>query len=179
MAAAWDGLQRVLDRAALLRTSTGRLILCLEADATHANSNLSLDNAAQGFRQIEAAMRRQLGESSWHSWWNLGSARSATARDSKFRTLRVFLGDTSVAVPVGNGDTLTVRERAIMRSEMDVVIDSRAPLLERVLSWVESVSAAPSNAEHCEDLPLSSSPETRPAILFDTNDESYIIQFLN
>jgi hypothetical protein len=45
--AAWDGLQPALDRAALLRTSTGRLILCLEADATHAESALTLDHAAQ------------------------------------------------------------------------------------------------------------------------------------
>eukprot|EP01046_Picozoa_sp_COSAG06_P003442 COSAG06_NODE_134_length_22423_cov_17.315445_23_plen_79_part_00 len=50
----------------------------------------------------------------------LGSGGSTVARDSKFRTLRVFLGDTSAKVTVGDGGSMTVRERAIMRAEMDV-----------------------------------------------------------
>ena len=168
VSAAWEGLQPALDRTALLRTSTGRLVLCLEADATH----------DEGFRQIEAVTRRQISKGSWRSHWTLGSARGTALRESKFRTLRVYLGNTSAVVPVGNGDSLTVRERAIMRSEMDVAIDSRAPLLERVLSWVESVSPSPHVVPSTDDSDksddgLSPHPGSRPAILFDTNDESY------
>ena len=127
VSAAWEGLQPALDRTALLRTSTGRLVLCLEADATHDESNLSLDNAAQGFRQIEAATRRQISKGSWRSHWTPGSARGTALRESKFRTLRVYLGNTSAVVPVGNGDSLTVRERAIMRSEICLLYTSPSP----------------------------------------------------
>jgi hypothetical protein len=79
----------------------------------------------QGFRQIEAATRRQILEDgdTWRRvcWRSLvGGGGSTAARDSKFRTLRVFLGDTSAKVTVGYGGSMTVRERAIMRAEMDV-----------------------------------------------------------
>ena len=76
----------------------------------------------QGFRQIEAATRRQIledGDTLRRVCWRslVGGGGSTAARDSKFRTLRVFLGDTSAKVTVGDGGSMTVRERAIMRRD--------------------------------------------------------------
>lgn len=109
----------------LVRTSTGRRLLVVEADATNSeealalgggSKDLSLEDATQAARVLERAARRQLSA-------------------GRFRMLRVFLGDSRQEFESGSGVQVSLRDRVRAHRSMDVVIDSRAPVLLALLKW--------------------------------------------
>ncbi|OQS03514.1 hypothetical protein THRCLA_04177 [Thraustotheca clavata] len=114
----WTGLR--IDRRYMLRTTTGKLILTMEADLTlseegfHLMTNLqhdlSIEEASQGFRLIE---------------------RAASARiERPFRTLRVMLGDTDQV-----DNQVKLRTRLDAKQECDVFIDAKAIVMLAILKW--------------------------------------------
>jgi hypothetical protein len=123
---AWRGLATVLRADSLIRTSTGRRLLVIEADTTNPgealapssrSSDLSFDDAALAFGRIIAVARAQPGE-------------------AQVRTMRVLLGDSQRRLSTGGGTTITVRQRFDFAGEADVLIDSRAPILLRLRAWL-------------------------------------------
>ena len=127
---AWGGLEPALGGADLVRTGTGRRLLIVEADTTNPgaalalarrSSDLSISDAAMGFRQVEAVARRA------------GGAEHAV------RVLRVVLGDSLRPISTGGGGETSVRERLEFTGEADVVVDSRAPILLALLRWLGSL----------------------------------------
>ena len=117
------------DEAYFLTTKTGKQVLLLEADATNSGDPLSLehhaldltiDDASQGFRRIQERFRA------------LG--------DVDFRTLRVFLGNSLETFTSGGGHEYTLRHRVRYAKEVDILVDSRAPVLTEILSWCDRVA---------------------------------------
>ena len=111
----------------LVKTNMGKNVLLLEADATNSDDPLSLgdqaldltiEDASQGFRRIQELYR------------------SSNALPP-FRTFRVFLGNSLELAKSGGGHSYTLRHRIRYAKEVDVLIDSRAPVLREVLSWCE------------------------------------------
>ena len=122
-----------VDEDCFIHSSTGRNILCLEADATNSDDPLSLgdvsldltiEDAAQGFRRIQ----------------QLYKEGKEAGKVPPFRTLRVFLGNSLEEARSGGGYTYTLRHRVRYAKEVDVLIDSRAPVLQEVLRWCERVA---------------------------------------
>ena len=127
-----------------LRTTTGRQLLYLEADTTNHERSLSLsarstdltiDDASQGFRLIAAAARRMLDD---------GGSSIPGKQRPLLRTMRVVLGD-----PRQCESAKTTAQRRNLRSrirklgEADVLVDSQASVLEAVLRWCAHVGAPP------------------------------------
>jgi len=119
-----------VDECCFLDSSTGRKVLLLEADATNADDplalgdhalDLTIDDAAQGFRRIEELYRRKEGM-------------------PKFGVLRVFLGYSLELSKSGGGHAYTLRHRVRFAKEVDVLIDSRAPVLKEILRWCDRVA---------------------------------------
>jgi Family of unknown function (DUF6739) len=114
----------------MLPTVNGERILYIEADATNIeealalgkhSTDLSLENATQAFRAIEAAA---------HSQHNV-----------KFdRTMRVFLADSLQEIETGGGYTYTLREEVNELQEVDVLIDTIVPLLSEILIWCDRIA---------------------------------------
>jgi hypothetical protein len=113
-----------------VRTSTKRNILLLEADATNGDDPLSLgdqaldltiDDASQGFRRIQDLF-------------------TSSTTLPPFRTLRVYLGNSLETAKSGGGHVYTLRHRVRYAKEVDVLIDSRAPVLKEILRWCDRVS---------------------------------------
>ena len=113
------------------RDKTGERILVLEADATNPHDplalgnaalDLTLDDASQGFRRMQERYTR--------------------AHPSiKFETLRVYLGNSMEIARTGGGHSYTLRHRVKYAKEVDVLIDSRAPVLQRILEWCSKVAS--------------------------------------
>ena len=113
------------------RDKTGERILVLEADATNPHDplalgnaalDLTLDDASQGFRRMQERYTR--------------------AHPSiKFETLRVYLGNSMEIARTGGGHSYTLRHRVKYAKEVDVLIDSRAPVLQRILEWCGKVAS--------------------------------------
>jgi len=109
-------------------------ILILEADATNPHDplalgnaalDLNLDDASQGFRRLQERFSK------------------AHPGDPKpFRTLRVYLGNSLEVARTGGGHSYTLRHRVRYAKEIDVLIDSRAPVLEQILEWCQRVAGA-------------------------------------
>ena len=109
-------------------------ILMLEADATNGNDpltlgetslDLTIEDASQGFRRILERYRDN---------------GFVVGRD--FRVLRVYLGNSMETTTTGGGYAYTLRHRIRYAKEMDVLIDSRAPVLRKILDWCEEVVAS-------------------------------------
>ena len=138
---AWAGLKPTAKW--LLRTTTAKRILCIEADTTPTEDSLSLikaqheadlsvGDALLGFRQLQL---------------NAGLA-------SKTRVLRVVLGNSHQPAISGSGRQYSVRDRAFERGELDVFVDDSAPVLIEVLRWLSSVTAGQkSNNVVCFETP--------------------------
>ncbi|KAK1929470.1 hypothetical protein P3T76_015038 [Phytophthora citrophthora] len=125
----WTGLH--IDESFLLRTTTGKYILCIEADATlkdrafelHVipkaplpkDEELSIEEASQAYRLVER--------------------QAALALQRPFRSLCVLLGDSRELCDLGGESFVTLRERTRLKQEVNVLIDSKAPLLLEVLKW--------------------------------------------
>lgn len=120
----WAALE--IDEDYMLRTTTGKFVLCMEADATHLDgahdlrkvsevSDLTIEDAAQAYRLIERKA-------------------SMTLR-RPFRSLCVFLGDARQLCETGGTKSVTLRERIQLKKEVDVLIDAKAPLLLEILKW--------------------------------------------
>ncbi|KDO25020.1 hypothetical protein SPRG_09750, partial [Saprolegnia parasitica CBS 223.65] len=118
----WTGLR--IDRRYMLKTTTGKLILTMEADVTRAEEafhlmpstipDLSIEEASQGFRLIE---------------------RAAAARiERPFRSLRVILGD-SLQVE----QQVHLRARLEAKNECDVFIDAKAIVMLALLKWAQKL----------------------------------------
>ena len=149
----WDGFP--VSQDCLVRTSTGKNILVLEADATNANDplalgdqalDLTLDDSSQGFRRIEELYSNKLGS-------------------KRFRTLKVYLGNTLEVETSGGGHSYTLRHRVKYSKEVDVLIDSRAPILGEILKWCDRVTAGKKNV----------SASGRKIILFQTSSRQYFL----
>jgi hypothetical protein len=130
----WDRFPA--DRACLLQGANSEdRILILEADATNGNDPLSLDEAtaldltiddtSQGFRRILEQY-----------------ATNGMVAGRDFRTLRVYLGNSMETATTGGGHSYTLRHRVRYAKEVDVLIDSRAPVLKKILEWCETVVGA-------------------------------------
>jgi hypothetical protein len=113
-----------IDASYMLRTTTGKSILCIEADATNldaahnlkrAHDDITLEDASQAYRMIERAASKQIPR--------------------PFRTLCVFLGDSYQLCDTGGTSYVTLRERIRLKKEVDVFIDAKAPLLIEILKW--------------------------------------------
>ena len=137
----------------LMRTSTGKNILVLEADATNANDplalgdqalDLNMDDASQAYRRIEEEMARN-------------------GPGIPFRTLKVFLGNSLEVEKSGGGHAYTLRHRVKYSKEVDVLIDSRAPILGEVLRWCDRVTSGHRNESG------------RKIILFQTSSRQYFL----
>jgi hypothetical protein len=140
----------------LLRTSTGRRLLVLEADATLKDEALAFQGGAgtegkegtqqrgavaidipfemavQGYQRVEHQVGKAL---------NSGNGNS-TQEKILFRTMRVYLGDTVFQqTMIGAAKRVTVRERNAQLREVDVLIDAHAPLLFEVLQWCKRAAA--------------------------------------
>ena len=140
-----------------LRTTTGRKLLYLEADTTNHERSLSLSarstdltmaDASQAFRLIEAAARRMLsltGQASPSPHPHLAkgaSARPPAKPRALLRTLRVVLGDPRQCESSGSRRR-DLRTRISKLGEADVLVDSQASVLEAVLRWCAHVGAPP------------------------------------
>jgi hypothetical protein len=110
-------------------------LLILEADATNPHDplalgntalDLNLDDASQGFRRIQE---------------RFSLAHPPTLGNTKpFRTLRVYLGNSLEIARTGGGHAYTLRHRVRYAKEVDVLIDSRAPVLVQILDWCRRVA---------------------------------------
>lgn len=129
----WSWEKFPVDVACLITGRDGNRFLVLEADATNGNDPLSigqraldltLEDASQGFRRILDQYRQQLG--------------LHVGRD--FSTLRVYLGNSMELTTTGGGYSYTLRHRIRYAKEMDVLIDSRAPVLQKILEWCHTVA---------------------------------------
>ncbi|KAG2768292.1 hypothetical protein JG687_00000529 [Phytophthora cactorum] len=125
----WTGLH--VDGSFLLRTTTGKYILCIEADATlkdrafelrvmteaplPRDEELTIEDASQAYRLVER--------------------QAALALKRPFRSLCVLLGDSRQPCDLGGESFVTLRERMRLKQEVNVLIDSKAPLLLEVLKW--------------------------------------------
>lgn len=111
-----------------------RKLLILEADATNPHDplalgnaalDLNLDDASQGFRRLQERF-----------------SRAHPGEPKPFRTLRVYLGNSLEVSRTGGGHSYTLRHRVRYAKEIDVLIDSRAPVLERILEWCKRVAGS-------------------------------------
>jgi len=150
----WEGFPVAQD--CLVRTTTGKQVLVLEADATNANDplalgdqalDLTLDDSSQGFRRIEELYSKRLGS-------------------NRFRTLKVYLGNALEVETSGGGHSYTLRHRVKFSKEVDVLIDSRAPILGEILKWCDRVTAGKKSV-------LSASG--KKIILFQTSSRQYFL----
>ncbi|KAI9096650.1 hypothetical protein DFS34DRAFT_650736 [Phlyctochytrium arcticum] len=127
---AYAGL--TVDEPSLLKTKTGERLLYLEADGTNSedalrlgthSADLSLDDASAAFRMIEDVAERSQGL-------------------PDFSTIRVFLGDTLQKSQTGGGVEFSLRQRVRFRHEVDILIDSKTPILTEIIKWADK-NAAP------------------------------------
>lgn len=118
----WSQLE--IDASYMLRTTTGKNILCIEADATNLDrahelqkptNDVTIEDAAQAYRLIERAASRRI--------------------QRPFRSLCVFLGDSLQLCDTGGKHFVTLRDRMRLKKEVDVLIDAKAPLLLEILKW--------------------------------------------
>jgi len=151
----WEGFP--VSPECLVRTSTGKNILILEADATNANDplalgdqalDLTLDDASQAFRRLEELYANKLGS-------------------KRFRTLKVHLGNTLEVETSGGGHSYTLRHRVKYSKEVDVLIDSRAPILGEILRWCDRVTAGRQS--------VLSTTSGRKIVLFQTSSRQYFL----
>jgi hypothetical protein len=126
----WDGFP--VSSECFIQTRAREHVLILEADATNSNDplalgdqalDLTIDDASQGFRRIQ-----DLYESS--------------EIHSSFRLLRVYLGNSLEISKSGGGHAYTLRHRIRYAKEVDVLIDSRAPVLKEILHWCDIVTTS-------------------------------------
>ncbi|RLN87988.1 hypothetical protein BBJ28_00008861 [Nothophytophthora sp. Chile5] len=120
-----------VDESFMLRTTTGKYILCIEADATlmdrafelrvlpiaplPQDEELSVEDASQAYRLVER--------------------QAAVALKRPFRSLCVLLGDSRQLCDLGGDSFVTLQERTRLKKEVNVLIDAKAPLLLEVLKW--------------------------------------------
>ncbi|KAJ3020160.1 hypothetical protein HKX48_001212 [Thoreauomyces humboldtii] len=126
---AWEGL--LVDEPALLTTKDGKRLLYIEADGTNsedalhlgtASADLSIEDASAAFRMIEdtAIMRGNLPE---------------------FECVRVFIGDILQKDSTGGGKEFTLKQRIRFRHEVDILVDSKLPILTEIIKWADATAA--------------------------------------
>ena len=86
--------------------------------------DLTIDDASQGFRRIQ-------------DLYNIAKEKGTIP---PFRTLRVFLGNSLEESKSGGGYSYTLRHRVRYAKEVDVLIDSKAPVLQQILRWCNRVA---------------------------------------
>ena len=129
----WKGLK--IPKHWFFKTAAGKDLLVLEADATTGENDsfslqhtgvandldLDLYEVAQGFEQLQSLARRNRGK-------------------KEFQVLRVLLVDTEMRHISGGGRESAVRDYVSELNLSDIVIDARAPLMEEILTWLQSVT---------------------------------------
>ncbi|MCA9371531.1 hypothetical protein KC726_01400 [Candidatus Woesebacteria bacterium] len=133
----------------LLKDKKGNKILYMEADASTGeqalalgpeNANdLSIQETAQGFRKI-----KQIAQD--------GGADFD-------QSMRVLLASTQQKLVTGGGNIWTLRQQIEQQHEADIIIDSQAPLVEAICSWLKTS--------------LSDDPEKEKNVIFDTTNREY------
>ena len=105
--------------------------MCLEADGTCTDDSflsrscpneITIEQASRAFRQLE----------------QLTSERLRRYGCYNHKVLRVFLGDTMASAETGGGVQYTLRDRVLLRHEVDVLIDSHAPIWQKIVRWWRS-----------------------------------------
>uniref|UniRef100_H3GGI2 Uncharacterized protein n=1 Tax=Phytophthora ramorum TaxID=164328 RepID=H3GGI2_PHYRM len=81
------------------------------------DEELSVEDASQAYRLVER--------------------QTALALQRPFRSLCVLLGDSRQPCDLGGESPVSLRERMRLKQEVNVLIDSKAPLLLEVLRWCE------------------------------------------
>jgi hypothetical protein len=131
-----------------IRTRTGEKVLILEADATNSDDplalghealDLTIDDASQGFRRITEQFQKSFATTTTTAT-SSSSSRLTPPPPPPFRTLRVFLGNSLETTKTGGGHEYTLRHRIRYAKEVDVLIDSRAPVLQEILNWCNRVT---------------------------------------
>lgn len=111
----------------LIETSKGEKYLIVEADSSvgeqalafgkKANSDLTLQEATQGFRLIEKKMNEGKGIK------------------SSDKILRVLLFDTEAEIFTGGGNKFIARDIIAEKNSADIIIDTKLPLLFGIIHW--------------------------------------------
>lgn len=126
----WSGL--LIDESFLLRTTTGKYVLCIEADATRRDRAFELLVSMPA----EAGLKRkELSIEDASQAYRLVERQTALALRRPFRSLCVLLGDSRQPCDLGGDSFVTLRERMRLKQEVNVLIDAKAPLLMEVLKW--------------------------------------------
>ncbi|CAH0522445.1 unnamed protein product [Peronospora belbahrii] len=125
----WSGLR--VDESFLLRTTTGKYILCIEADATLKDRAFEL----QVMPTAPSSWDKELSIEDASQAYRLVERQAALTLARPFRSLCVLLGDSRQPCNLGGESFVTLRDRTRLKQEVNVLIDSKAPLLLEVLKW--------------------------------------------
>jgi len=128
----------------LIKTSTGRRLLILEADSTNSEEGLVSGQAFKGSDDVSGSVSTDLTlEDATLAFRHLelkGLEAYRAQGITGVRSFKVFLGDSLQRGVTGAGREYYLRDRALNRQEIDVFIDSRVPVLKAVLKWAEKVT---------------------------------------
>lgn len=168
----WNGFN--VDHKWLIRTEQGKRILVVEADSSVGEQSLSLrhdldedltiQDASQAFFMIEQRLRKD---------------PAVTPED---KVIRVLLADPQMSIETGGGNRYTVADRVRELREVDVLIDSKAPLLRAILDWANGKFTAGAATHDGNEQPVGRTqpdePDERPGpsrkkIVFDTTNRGY------
>ena len=149
-----------VDESFFIRSTTGRAILCMEADSTNTEDALGLgthsadlvvEDATQGklfyllscllsFVSVSLPLslaRRLISSPYTPTGFRRVEVQVRQAGFKHYRVLRVFLGDSLQRRLTGGGNPYTLRDRYKFLGEFDVLIDAKAPVLQALLRWCQ------------------------------------------
>lgn len=93
--------------------------------------------------------------------------------------MRVFLGDTLATAETGGGVRYTLRDRILLRHEVDVLIDSHAPIWQKLLRWWKhKAPSAPQDQSESAETDKDGSKTGNGAdhvLCFETSDPEYFV----
>lgn len=79
------------------------------------------------------------------------------------KIVRILLTDTSLNIVTGSGHKYTVQEHLNKYNEVDIVIDAKKPLIEKIVWWAKS----------SYEILKKQKPGVAPIIVFNTNNQEY------
>lgn len=79
------------------------------------------------------------------------------------KIVRILLTDTSQNIITGSGHKYTVQDHLKKYNEVDIIIDAKKPLIEKIVSWVNSSFEKLQKQE----------PSADRIIVFNTNNQEY------
>ncbi|KAJ3044089.1 hypothetical protein HDV00_003193 [Rhizophlyctis rosea] len=85
------------------------------------SADLTIEDASAAFRMIEDCARRN--------------------RDlPQYEVVKVFLGDMLQKKQTGSGSEYTLRQRVKLRKEVDILVDSKLPIVSEIVSWCDKTA---------------------------------------